>query len=71
MAREYNIPVVFTAHDFYFICPSIKLLNQDGKVCVGRSDCKCVECLHSLLGITDKVDYIKSGEKMLRSIKDL
>lgn len=70
VAREYNIPVVFTAHDFYFICPSIKLLNQDGKVCVGRSDCKCVECLHSLLGITDKVDYIKIWrEKCLEVLK--
>lgn len=71
VAKEYNIPIMFTAHDFYFVCPTIKLLNQDGKVCVGRKDNRCVDCLHSLLGITDKVDYIKNWREKCSEVLEV
>lgn len=60
VAKEYNIPIVFTAHDFYFVCPSIKMLTVEDTICIGKdtSD-SCRECLNSQLGITDKVDYMK------------
>jgi len=60
IAEEYNIPIIFTAHDFYFICPTVKMLNADSEVCIGKdSDLTCRECLNTQLGITDKIDYIR------------
>lgn len=60
VAKEYNIPIVFTAHDFYFVCPSIKMLTEDGTICIGKEISeRCRECLNSQMGITDKIDYIK------------
>lgn len=35
VANVLNIPVVLSFHDFYFVCPSIKLLDQDMKYCGG------------------------------------
>lgn len=60
VAREYGIPLVFTAHDFYFICPSVKMLDEQDHICIGTDQSEtCRECLHSQLGITDKIDYMK------------
>lgn len=60
VAKEYNVPIIFTAHDFYFVCPSVKMLNSNDMVCIGKDDVRmCRECLNSQLNITDKVDYIK------------
>lgn len=60
VAEEYGIPIVFTAHDFYFICPSVKMLDADGNVCIGKDTAECCKvCLNSQLGITDKIDYIR------------
>lgn len=60
VAKEYGIPLVFTAHDFYFICPSVKMLDEQDHICIGTDQSEtCRECLHSQLGITDKIDYMK------------
>ena len=60
VAEEYGIPLVFTAHDFYFICPSVKMLDEQDHICIGTDQPEnCRECLHSQLGITDKIDYMK------------
>ena len=36
IAGELGLPVVFSFHDFYTICPTIKLLDQDRVYCAGR-----------------------------------
>ena len=60
VAKECGIPVVFTAHDFYFICPTVKMLNEDTEVCIGKdTDTTCRECLKTQLGITDQINYIR------------
>lgn len=60
VANEYKIPIIFTAHDFYFVCPSVKMLTEDDTVCIGKDMAEsCRQCLNSQLGITDKIDYIK------------
>lgn len=45
VAIEKGIPYVFTAHDFYSICPSINLLYKNENYCYGGNENMCSECL--------------------------
>ena len=40
IADTLNIPVILSFHDFYFICPTINLVNSDVKYCGGE----CRKC---------------------------
>lgn len=72
VAKEYRIPVIFTAHDYYMICPSVKMLDDDGKVCVGKDTPeKCKNCLNEICGITDRVDYITLWREKCREVLSL
>lgn len=71
VAHEKNIPFVFTLHDFFFICPSIKMLDINEQVCIGKeSKEKCMKCLCAQMGYAPTLDYIslwrKRCEKYLR-----
>lgn len=35
IARRLGIPVVLSFHDFYFVCPSVHLLDQESRYCGG------------------------------------
>jgi GT2 family glycosyltransferase/glycosyltransferase involved in cell wall biosynthesis len=36
ICRQLGIPVVLSFHDFYAICPTVKLLDAEGRYCAGR-----------------------------------
>lgn len=58
-AKELSIPVFVTIHDFYYVCPSIKLLNHNGELCIGNETKNmCAQCLKKQFEISDTVDYI-------------
>ncbi|WP_426954928.1 glycosyltransferase [Muricoccus radiodurans] len=45
VCRRLNVPVIFSFHDFYTICPTTKLLDAEGRFCGGpctrgEADCK-------------------------------
>jgi GT2 family glycosyltransferase len=45
IAKSMNIPVVYSLHDFYSVCPTVTLSNESGKYCAGicnnkKKDCK-------------------------------
>jgi len=52
-AKERNIPVVFTLHDYWLMCPKWHLLGADGKPCEkaaeGIFNRDCVNCLRDML----------------------
>lgn len=53
-AFKLNIPVLFTAHDFYTLCPNIKMLNSEGMVCIDKENQgMCRNCLKNNCGILD------------------
>lgn len=58
VAKEYNIPVIYTAHDFYFICPTVKLLDYNDEVCIGKDSPDCSKCLKHRCGIYSQIDFI-------------
>ncbi len=48
VAHEMKIPLVATLHDFYYICPTIKLLDEKNHCCYcEHSTTHCRECLRT------------------------
>lgn len=51
-ARQLNIPIILTLHDFYTLCPVINLVDKDNKYCAGKINKKvCSECLTSRVSL--------------------
>lgn len=44
IAKFFNIPVVLSLHDYYLICPSINLIDDDSKYCEGKCEKSNVTC---------------------------
>lgn len=54
-ASDLHIPIIWSLHDFYQICPSVSLVDAEGRYCAGRCtpgevDCKAVVKLPSEYG---------------------
>ena len=45
--KELGVPVVFTAADFWTICPVVDLRRHDGVLCTGPEVTHCARCLAS------------------------
>src|SRR5215211_4833477 len=45
--KEFGVPVVFTAADFWTICPVVDLRGHDGVMCTGPEVSHCVRCIAS------------------------
>lgn len=64
IAEKREIPVFITLHDFYCICPKIKLLNQDNIYCKDiRNQDMCRECLKKAFGY-NKTNLTQWNKKM-------
>lgn len=64
VAEAYHIPVILTLHDFYFVCPTIKLLDEHGRTCMGdTSTANCRQCLNCQMKYATTVDYITIWRK--------
>lgn len=51
-AHELNIPVILTMHDYYYVCPNVKLINAEETYCIGYKDADvCAACLKKNCGI--------------------
>lgn len=48
IAKSQNIPVVYSFHDFYSVCPSLNLLDNELKYCGGRCTAGDGHCTNSL-----------------------
>lgn len=66
-ARDRNIRLVFTAHDFFPICPKVTLFRH-GAVCQSTRDCKeCGVCNSTALSL-NKIKLLQSP--LYRKLKD-
>ena len=54
-AKNRNIPVVFTLHDFWLFCQLGQLLKRDLSLCHGPKDYECARCLAPHLSINKRV----------------
>ena len=72
LAQEKSIPIILTAHDFYYLCPTIKLLSKTGKTCCNKiSSESCRKCLRDVCGIIEDYDYMKEWRKRICKIFDI
>jgi len=54
IAKLLNIPIVFSLHDCYMICPCFTLLDENYNYCEGRCSDNLVNCQIPSMGITQK-----------------
>lgn len=51
IAKQYNIPIYLTLHDYYLICPKVNLLDQNDEYCLDKISLnKCNKCLKKTYG---------------------
>ena len=63
VANELNIPIVATIHDYYYACPTIKLLNEQNEFCLGKEEKNCRSCLNACCGFALQVSYLDKWKK--------
>lgn len=67
-AQSMNIRVVFSAHDFFPICPKVTMF-QNGKVCENVDSCECcAECNSTALSLC-QITILQS--RQYRALKDV
>ena len=69
-AKQMNIPIFATLHDYYFICPEIKLLEMGKRYCVGRK-AECSKCISSSLNYSNNIDYISCWRKKCKEALEI
>jgi len=45
VAQEKNVPFIYTMHDFYSICPSVKLFDEETFLCNYNNQNGCSSCI--------------------------
>lgn len=48
VACQLDIPVLYSFHDYYAVCPSVKLLDENDQFCAGRCTQSAGECRQEL-----------------------
>lgn len=67
IAGEYQVPIALTLHDYYYICPTIKMYMPDRTSCAGIKEPEnCKECLFARCGIHPCVDYMEKWRREMR-----
>ena len=70
-AKKANIPIVFTIHDFFSICPAINLYNCDGRICDKKDNNICEKCLEKKKNIYVRNPYIDLWRVRFLEVMDL
>lgn len=67
-AFKRNIPVIYTFHDYYSLCPSINLITNEKKLCDGEACHLCDNCCYSCLDIRNWQKEISNRLKKCRKL---
>ncbi len=67
--EEFDIPVVFTIHDFWMFCIRGQLITPKYEICTGPSEEKCTRCLR-YMHVTPE-SYLKYREHMAGALKSI
>jgi len=72
IAFQLKIPIIFTVHDYWFLCPRAHFMDNDQDVCaIDHSNFKCVKCLSGLLLYKCKKVKINSFRTYIELVKNL
>lgn len=59
-AAQKGIPVLATIHDYYYLCPSADMINNQNELCIGKENGEtCSACLRARMGIIESLPYIE------------
>ena len=61
--KDAGLPAVYTATDFWTICPVVDLLRHDGTLCTGPNEAHCPRCVASR---QPRLQNIRSGAQNSR-----
>lgn len=53
--KQRHIPIIFTLHDYWLICPQGQLLKNDLTICCGKNYFECTNCIIHQLSIKKNV----------------
>jgi len=67
--KEFEIPIVFTLHDYWMICIRGQLIKDDFTLCTGPSLEKCVECNKKYFD--DETQAIHEIQRWLKTISKI
>lgn len=51
VSKKRHKTCIFTAHDYYMVCPTIVLLENNENSCVDNPNCDCEKCLKKVMNI--------------------
>lgn len=67
-AQKLGIPVYYTVHDFYSICPNEKLLDINGCYCIENEKKDCQECLQKKKQIYTGAIFLSKWQNEFKQI---
>jgi len=67
VVKEFNIPIVYTIHDFWLFCVKGQMINQDGLICANPSVENCTQCSNYVVN----TKQVKESMKQMKEIIDL
>ena len=67
LAKEENIPIIYTLHDYFCLCPYTTLLDSKGRLCEGKKE-YCSNCLKEGQGIYDGNAFIEKWRKDYKEV---
>lgn len=71
-AKKLNIPIITSIHDYYYVCPTLKLLNHDKELCIGKEDTEmCSVCLNNRFGFSKNINFIKEWRAKTLEVLEL
>ena len=68
VAERLNIPVLLTLHDYYYICPNVKLYDDQECFCANLDKKDCRHCLKITTGVAKQVCYIDYWREKCRNV---
>ncbi len=71
IAKKLNIPIILTLHDFYYICPTYFLLDENNKYCGGYCGNQPRNCSARVLWIDLPANIVEWKNKWQDYMKDL
>ncbi len=69
--EEFNLPVIFTIHDFWLFCYRGQLVDLDLKICSGASDENCFSCAYKTFSNITLENIKKYRQHMKRVRKNI
>jgi len=67
IVKEFNLPVVFTIHDFWLFCVKGQMINELGQICPGPSVENCTKCSPYVV----EKDEVRRTLKHMQEVVDL